>query len=124
MESTYQDVMERLKNLLPKRWKRVVFYAEYTSNSYSMKYYVDTGDGTYTDCFRQAGISDRKLERAFTDIYRILEPIRAELPASRRWTVLTLHVDGNGKCRADYDYGKHDKSLISWETAWKRKYLK
>lgn len=124
MENTYQGVIEKLGCLLPRRWERVVFYAEYTPNSCSMKYFVDTGDGTYTDCFRQTGTSDKKLLRAFAGIHEILEPTRAKLPVSKRWTVLTLRVDRDGTCRAYYDYEKHDKSLISWETAWKKKYLK
>lgn len=40
MDNVYQEVFEILEELLPKKWEKVIFYAEYSMDSYSMKYYI------------------------------------------------------------------------------------
>ena len=124
MDNVYQEVFEILEELLPKKWEKVIFYAEYSMDSYSMKYYIDTGIGKYTDCFRLEKPSEKKILRAFIAINKVLAPERAALPASKRWTVLTIRVNSDGGFQADYDYKKHDKALLTWETGWRKKYLK
>ena len=37
MDNVYQEVFEILEELLPKKWEKVIFYAEYSMDSYSMK---------------------------------------------------------------------------------------
>lgn len=124
MDNTYQKIFEILEGVLPKKWEKVVFYAEYSVGSYSMKYFLTTGDDGYIDCFRLGKPSEEKILRAFLAINKILSPKRAVLPDSKRWSVMTLGVNRNGSFQADYDYKNHDKSLLTWEANWKKKYLK
>lgn len=89
-----------------------------------MKYYVDDGSGEYTDCFSLKKPSLKKILVGFSTIDRITAPVREALPASKRWSVLTLSVSADGRFKADYEYKSHDSSLVTWEKAWKKKHLK
>lgn len=120
----FQDIFDELQTVLPEEWKKVVFYAEYALNSYSMKFFVGTGRGKYLDCYDIPELRARDIDNTFRSIHKILTPIRKSLSKKDTWTVLTMVIDRNGKFKADYDYSSHDKILITWESAWRKKYLK
>ncbi len=124
MDNVYQKVFEILEGLLPQKWKKIVFYAEYSTGSYSMKYFLTTGDDGYIDCFKLGKPSEKKILRGFLAINKILAPERDALPDSKRWSVMTLCVNSDGSFQADYDYKNHDKEPLKWETGWRKKYLK
>ena len=73
---TYQSIFNTLQEVLPDNWHKVVFYAQYSENSYSMKYFVDTGDGQYTDCFNLKDIHKQDIIKAFAVIDSQIMPIR------------------------------------------------
>ena len=64
-EISYQSIFDILQEILPDDWHKVVFYAEYGESSYSMKYFVDTGDGQYTDCFDLKDTSNQDIIKVF-----------------------------------------------------------
>lgn len=120
----YQNVFDILSEVLPQNWQKVAFYAEYTEGSYSMKYYVDFGDGKYVDCYKIKGITKANLIKAFMKINKELAIVRQQLPSEKRWNVITLLVENTGKFRAEYDYEDIAENTLQYHEKWKSKYLK
>lgn len=122
-EISYQGIFNTLQEILPDDWHKVVFYAQYGENSYSMKYFVDSGDGVYTDCFKLKGISKRDIIKAFAVIDSQIMPIRKELSKKDTWSVMTLVVDDECNFKADYEYEDIFEDSIGYYQRWKEKYL-
>lgn len=119
----YQSIFNTLKDILPDDWNNVVFYAEYGESSYSMKYFVDSGDGKYTECFKLKGISKRDIIKVFAAIDSQIMPIRKELSKRDTWSVMTLVIDDEGKFKADYEYDDISEDSIGYYQRWKEKYF-
>lgn len=120
----YQSIFNTLQEVLPDDWHKVVFYAQYGENSYSMKYFVDSGDGVYTECFKLKGISKKDIIKAFAVIDSQIMPVRKELSKKDSWSVMTLVVDDTGNFKADYEYEDISEDSIGYYQRWKEKYLK
>ncbi len=120
-EKLFQDLFDKLQDGLPKEWNKVVVYIAYTQGSYSMKYYVDAGNGEYIDCFKLLGKTE--LVKMFMSIDGMIKPVRSSLAEKDRWNVLTLTIENSGKIKADYDYASIDENRIAYEEQWKEKYL-
>lgn len=121
---SYQGIFNTLQEVLPDDWHKVVFYAQYGESSYSMKYFVDTGDGQFTDCFKIKDIPKRDIIKAFAVIDSQIMPIRKELSKKDTWSVMTLVVDDGGNFKADYEYEDISEISIGYYQRWKEKYLK
>lgn len=119
----YQSVFNTLQEILPDDWHKVVFYAHYGERSYSMKYFVDSGDGVYTDCFKLKDIPKQEIIKAFAVIDSQIMPIRKELSQKDSWSVMTLTVDDEGNFKADYEYEDISEDAIGYYQRWKEKYL-
>lgn len=115
----YQSIFNTLQEILPDDWHKVVFYAQYGENSYSMKYFVDSGDGVYTDCFKLKGISKRDIIKAFALIDSQIMPIRKKLSKKDTWSVMTLIVDDEGNFKADFEYEDISEDSIGYYQRWK-----
>ncbi len=122
-EKLFQDIFDRLQETLPKEWKRVAFYAGYTEGSYSMKYYVDNGEGGYTDCFNLTNVKRPQLIRLFMAIDKIITAERRNLDENHRWSVVSMFVNSDGKIKTEFDYVDISKDAIAYEEGWKKKYL-
>lgn len=122
-DSVYQTVFDKIIEFLPEGWKKAVFFAGYTDGSYTMKFYFEDGNKTYTDCFNMSGASKAKLVKLFMEIDKALSAQRKEQGADKTWTVFTMIVDSNGHMEADYDYDDHSKDMIAYEEKWEAKYL-
>ncbi len=122
-EAIFQNTFDKLQDFLPKSWETVVFYAGYTTGSYSMKFYADCGDGKYIDCFSQEGINKAQLIKLFMSIDKELSAERKKLTDENKWTVFTMVIDAQGHMRTDFDYANIDENTISYEREWKKKYL-
>lgn len=122
-EKVFQEIFDKLQEVIPADWKRIVFYAGYTSGSYSMKFYIDCGDGIYVDCFSQKDINRAKLIKLFMDIDKILVPIRNSLSDDSKWSVFTMLVDEKGNMKTEFDYTDISENLIAYEQEWKKKYI-
>ena len=117
---SYQGIFNTLQEVLLDDWHKVVFYAEYGESSYSMKYFVDFGDGQYIDCFRLKGITKQDIIKAFAVIDSQIMPIRKELSKKDTWTVMTLVVDENG----NFEYKDISEDLVGYYNGWKNRYLR
>ena len=89
-----------------------------------MKYFVDSGDGQYTDCFKLKDISKRDIIKVFAVIDSQIMPIRKELSTKDTWSVMTLIVDDEGNFKADYEYDDISDDSIGYYQRWKVNYLK
>lgn len=122
-EIDFQSVFDSLQPVLPATWNKVVFYAGYTAGSYSMKYYVDLGNGQFMDCFNLPGANKGQIVKAFLSINRALSSNRKSLNGNNVWTVFTMIVDAHGNMKTEFDYTDMSENTIAYEKAWKKKYL-
>lgn len=119
----YQSIFNTLQNVLPDDWHKVVFYAEYGEESYSMKYFVDTGSGLFTDCFKLKGIPKSNIIKVFSMIDSQITPVRKEMSKKDLWCVMTLTVDDSGNFKADFEYNDISESSVAYFQEWKKLYL-
>ena len=122
-EVMFQSVFNHLQEVLPVSWKKLIFYAGYTIGSYSMKYYIDDGDGHYIDCFQIMGMDKRRLFMVFTEIDQVLTRERNKQEATHRWNVFTMIVDSSGAMHVDFGYTNIEKNTFAYERQWQEKYL-
>lgn len=122
-ETVFQKIYECLAPVLPRQWENVVFYAGYTSGSYSMKYYYKTADKPFSDCFSQSEVPRDKIILAFVKIDKVLYPERNGLTEDKRWNVFTMRLDSTGKVDVDFDYSPIDDTRIEYEKKWHQKYI-
>ena len=122
---SYQSIFNTLQDILPDAWHKVVFYAQYGESSYSMKYFVDSGDGKYTECFKLKGINKRDIIKAFAVIDSQIMPVRKELGIKDTWSVMTLIVDDEGNFKYEwteandlYDYDPPEAELVDSAVDW------
>ena len=123
-EIMFQSVSDHLQEVLPVSWEKLVFYAGYTMGSYSMKFYIDEGDGNYIDCFQITGLDERRLFMTFVEIDQVLMCERDKQDTTHRWNVFTMIVDSSGAMHADFDYTNIDKNIFAYERQWQEKYLR
>ena len=123
-ELDYQAIFDVLQDVLPPVWEKVVFYAEYTEGSYSMKYFVNINGGSFVDCYQLKEFSKAQIIKVFMNIDKMISPIRSQMEKGKRWNVLTLIVDASGKFGTEFDYADISENTISYHEAWKDKYLK
>lgn len=97
----FQNIFDKLQNYLPDGWKKVKFHAIYSEGSYEMKYFVDTGNGKYKDCFN-LGFSKDKLIKLFMSIDKQIKPERNKL--KNKWKSMTLTVTLEGKMKTNFSY--------------------
>ncbi len=120
----FTNIFGILQDIVPNEWNKIVFYAQYSQGSYSMKYYVDLGNSEYIDCYNLNGISRSEIIRSFMKIDLELSKVRNGLKDEKKWSVLTFQVDNSGKFRAEYEYRDVSENTIQYFEEWKNKYLK
>lgn len=122
-EQLFQDIFDKIQDDLPAEWNKVVFFAGYSDESYSMKFYSKDIGGGFIDCFSLPGITKAKLIKTFMDIDKILSKERNRLEGENKWTIFTMIVDAEGNVKTYFEYGDHSDDMISYEREWKKKYL-
>ena len=101
-EKIFQTVFDKLVDFLPDGWKNMVFFAGYTNDSYTMKFYSENGNKEYIDCFNMPEVSKTSLIQSFMEIDKVLSLQRKDL-GDKAWTVFTMKVDSDGHMKAEYD---------------------
>lgn len=119
--SIFQNIFDKIQEFLPYDWQKMIFFAGYTSGSYSMKFYIKTEQEACIDCFNIPGVSKAKLIKLFMEIDQIIKKERDKLNEKNKWSILTITVDSNGSMNADFDYADHSEDMISFENEWKKK---
>lgn len=119
----FQKVIDIIQPNLPKGWESLILFVGYTKGSYTMKYYTKDTQGEYTDCFNHKNISRAQLLKVFIDIDKILAGERQKLSDNNKWSVMTMIVSDDGKMKTEFDYTDISENAITYEQAWKEKYI-
>lgn len=122
-EKIFQTIFDKVVDFLPDGWKKMIFFAEYTTGSYTMKFYSENGNKEFLDCFSMPGVSKASLIKLFMEIDRDLSAQRKKLTSERTWTVFTMSVDSDGHMKTYYDYDDHSEDMVAFEKHWEAKYL-
>lgn len=121
--SFYAEIFDMLQDVLPADWTKVLYYAVVTDSSFSMKYFADTGSGTWTEGRELPGISRMQITRTYMRMYRAMQAVRETLPAKEKWSSLVLAVDAEGNFKADLGYDDVSESFTAKCTEIEEKYL-
>lgn len=119
----FQNVFDILQKGLPDEWDKVILYAMYDDNSYSIKYYVSSGKGKYTDCFNLGIMTKAQLIKQFMEIDKVISSERKTLSEKEKWTSLTMTIESNGKFLTKFDYS-FIEDPIEYEQKWKKLMLR
>jgi hypothetical protein len=122
-ELNLQCIVDHLQGVLPDEWKKIIFRAEYTEGSYSMKYYADLGTGDYVDCYSLSQFTKAHFIKGFMAIDKVISPVRKSLSSKEKWSALTLIIDETGAFKADYCYDNIEGATIEFHNEWEKKYL-
>lgn len=123
IEFPYQSIFDVLHNVIPNGWDRLVFYAEYSKDSMSMKYFVRFEDGVYCDCFNLNEIDRKEVLSAFSRIDELIKPVWDDLPSKDQWSMMTFVIDHLGKFKVDYVYEDLSENFMDYYYRWKKRYL-
>lgn len=121
-EMIYQKIFDEIQDDIPDTWNKIIFLATYTDGSYSMKYYFTDGV-KFTDCFSIPGLKMEELLKKFLKIDKILSEDRLKYAMDKRWSVMTMVINSDGKVNVDYEYDDLSETMISYEENWKKRYL-
>lgn len=119
----FQKIFDKIEGFLPVDWNKLIFYAEYGENSYSMEFYVRKENGEYTKCFSLPGIKKTDLLRVFQEINLLIKQNRDATAAEKRWSNMTMTVDCSGAFKVEYDYTDLLQEAYEYKNMWKEKYL-
>ena len=122
-EDLFQNIFDKLQEVLPQKWDKLAFYASYFQGSYNMNYYIDLGNGEYKDCFSLGNMSNMQLMKLFMEIDKIISPIRDCLEEASKWNVITMIIEADGNFKTHFDYSAKNDNFISYEKEWKTYYL-
>lgn len=123
MDIDFQAIVNTLQTVFPKKWDKIVFYAEYTSGSYSMKYYFKLASGEYKDCYSIKEINKTQFIKVYKDVDKILSKERDSLSNEKKWFAFTLILNADGKFKSEFDYNSHEEKVLQFQENWKKQYL-
>lgn len=123
MNLNFQEIIDKLLNILPVEWKDLIFMAEYTSGSYGMRCYVSFVDTGYKDIMEIEGTSKVQIVKTYKSINNDFQKCRAELEKDKCWHAVTIILDRSGKFEADFDYDSHEEKVLDYLKNWEKKYI-
>lgn len=122
MVNIFQFIFNQISEFLPDNWNRLVFRADYTENSYSVKFYINDGNQTIS-CFELPNVKKEQLIKTFIRIDSELSKERVSMCKEEKWTVMTMCVDSNGHIKTDFDYTDISENYIDYMSSWEQKFL-
>lgn len=126
---SFELIADKLQDILPQGWNKVVFYAEVTNDSYEMFYYVFTSESNKPiQCYELPDLSEineEQIDAIFEELYEPLREEQSVLVADGKtpWTNYTLVLNSNGHFRVDYDFTSLADGGYEHLKNWKKKYL-
>lgn len=123
MNLNFQEIIDKLLNILPIEWQDAIFMAEYTSGSYSMRCYVSLGDKVYKDITQISGASKVQIVKTYKSLNNDFQKNRAKLEEDECWNAMTIIFDKSGKFKTDFDYDKHEEKVLDYLKNWEKKYI-
>ncbi len=126
---TFELIADKLQDILPQGWNKVVFYAEVTDDSYEMFYYVFTSESeTPIQCYDLPDlyeIDEEQIDAAFEELYEPLREERANLITEEKepWSNYTMVLTDDGHFKVDYDFTSLEDGGYEYRKVWKKKYI-
>lgn len=126
---SFEIIADKIQDILPQEWKKVVFYAEVTDDSYEMFYYVFTSESNKPiQCYDLPDlyeIDENKIDAIFEELYKPLREERSSLAVEGKepWTNYTLLLTDDGHFKVDYDFTSLEDGGYNYRKDWKHKYL-
>lgn len=118
IQNFHKNVYLLLKDIVPKGFQKIVFYAMYTEGSFEMNFYTYI-NGQYVDAYH-IGVNKSKILSIYMKIDKLIKEI--DFPVQRP-TFITLEIDSDGRTRSSYDYNDYSGNTIEFIKDWKKKYL-
>lgn len=109
----YNKLFDCIKKFFPNQWEEIVFYAVIGNGRYSMKFFIDLGNGEKIDCLNMSSINKTALYKAFSNIYNDIQLQRASLTKHKHWSSFIMHINSNGKFNVRYDYDDISSSMLN-----------
>ena len=119
----FQEIFDKIEEFLPVDWSKVIFYAEYGVNSYSMEFYAAKEGGEYIKCFALPGVNRVDLLKLFQEINLLIKKKRDAAASGKLWSNMTMKVEHSGAFKVDYDYTDLLENAYEYKNLWKEKYL-
>jgi hypothetical protein len=126
---SFEMIAERIQDILPQGWKKVVFYAEVTDDSYEMFYYVFTSESDKPiQCYDLPDlyeIDENQIDAIFEELYEPLRKERSSLIAEGKepWSNYTLILNSDSSFKVDYDFTSLEDGGYEYRKQWKNKYI-
>lgn len=117
MDLDYQNIVDKLIDILPMKWENAIFMVEYTSGSYSMRCYSKELSGNFVDVMKFEGVSKASIVKIYKSLNEIFQKNRNELSDSC-WYAMTLTFNKDGKFKTDFDYNSHDGNVLGFIEDW------
>ena len=118
----FQEIYEIISVYLPKKWKKIAFYASVTDNSIGCKFYVHNGK-EYLDCY-DLGYDESEIIKSLLSIQNILINERKNLEKEKRFTEFEMLIDSTGKFNVNYGYEDISETKIQRELDWVNKNIR
>ncbi len=119
----FQEIFNYLQDCIDYSWSRLIFFAGYTNNSYSMKCFIDLGDGSYKNLLNLQGTNISRIMNQFVNIDKAISKERNQLVGMDKWTALTMSVDSDGRMKSEFDYTDFSENSVDYEMNWKKRYI-
>lgn len=126
---SFEIIADKIQDILPIGWKKVVFYAEVTDDSYEMFYYVFTTESDKPiQCYdlpELYEIDEDQIDAVFDELYDPLREEQVGLIAEGKepWTNYTMVLSDDGSFKVDYDFTSLEDGGYDYRKAWKKKYI-
>ena len=126
---SFEIIANKIQDILPQGWKKVVFYAEVTDDSYEMFYYAFTSESDKPiQCYdlpELYEINEDQIDAIFEEIYEPLREERSSLVSEGKeaWTNYTLILTEDGHFKVDYDFTSLEDGGYEYRKSWKNKYI-
>ncbi len=123
MEATYQKIADRVLDLNIGDWKRIVFYIQYTDDSFEITFYIKNYENKYIN-YLDLDLDSDELEDAIMDLDDIIVEHRNEMGKQNdKWSLMTFIIEDSGDCKAEYEYDLDLETAMESKMEWKRQYL-
>ena len=126
---SFEIIADKIQNILPVGWKKVVFYAEVTDDSYEMFYYVFTSENEKPiQCYDLPDfyeIDEDQIDAVFDELYDPLREEQSGLVSEGKepWTNYTMVLSEDGSFKVDYDFTSLEDGGYDYRLSWKKKYI-
>lgn len=126
MNEMFSSLKNILHTVMPKKWYKVILYAEILENSYDISFYcfID-GIKEPVQCYNleKYGIKEVEIDQAFEKINEVLKSFWKEAEGKDKWTNCTFTLFDDGKFNFNLDNTDLINYCYEYREQWKQKYI-